>query len=136
MNVSDVADQIGTRLESISGLRVYVGPPRSISVPAAVIAMPENIAFDATYGRGADRATWPILVLVGQPSDRTAMERLGAYCDGSGTASIKAVLESGDSYTAFHTIRVTKVDFDVVNWQGTDFAAALFEVDVFGSGSS
>lgn len=135
MNVADVGAELQTQLNTIVGLRCYLGPPDSVSVPAAVVAMPDEITYDRTYGRGADEMVWPVLLLAARVSDRNALERIGAYCDGSGTFSVKAVLENETAaYTAFDSVRVAKVQFDVVTWQGTDFQGALFELHIFGSG--
>ena len=102
--------------------------------PAAVVSYPETIDFDQTYGRGADKMTIPVVVVVGRASDRAARDALGAYCDGSGASSVKAVLESG-TYTAFHTVRVESIEFDVVTIAAVDYMAALFDLDIAGSGS-
>ena len=134
MNVNDVAEEIVTQLDTISGLRCHKGPPDSITPPAGILVLPDAIDFDETYGRGSDRMSWPLLVVVARVSDRTVMERIGVYCDGSGASSVKAVLEAG-TYTAFHTLRVTRVEFDVLNWQNTDYHAAIFDLDIFGQGS-
>jgi hypothetical protein len=132
--VDDVAGEIVTQLETIDGLRCHKGPPDSITPPAGILVLPDSIDFDQTYGRGSDRITWPLLVVVGRVSDRTVMTRIGAYCDGSGARSVKAVVEAG-TYTAFDSLRVTRVEFDVLNWQNTDYHAAIFELDIFGQGS-
>ncbi|GAA5119125.1 hypothetical protein [Haloechinothrix salitolerans] len=134
MILNDVMDEVGAQLDTITGLRVWDYPPNKITPPAAIVAYPDSIGFDETYGRGSDRITLPVLVVVGKVSDRASRKDLAVYCDGAGTSSIKAVLEAG-SYTAFDTIRVTSIDFDVVTISGVDYAAALFDVDIFGQGS-
>lgn len=134
MNVDDVAEEIVTQLDTIAGLRCHKGPPDSITPPVGVLVLPDSIDFDQTYGRGSDRITWPLLVVVARITDRTVLRDIGAYCDGSGASSVKAVLEAG-AYTAFDTLRVTRVEFDVLNWQNVDYQAAIFELDIFGQGS-
>lgn len=134
MDLVAVMDEIGDRLDTIDGLRVFRYPPDSITPPAAVVAYPDSLTFDETYGRGMDRLTLPVVVVVGRQSDRASRDNLGRYCDGSGSASVKAVLESG-SYTAFDTLRVMSVEFDSVTMAGTDYVAAMFDVDIAGSGA-
>ncbi len=135
MNLANVMQAVADRLDTIDGLRCFGFPPHSLSPPAAIVSYPDKITFDETYGRGMDRLTLPVVVVVGRVSDRSARDQLGAYCDGVGAASVKQVLESG-AYTAFDTVRVTGADFDVVSIAGTDYMAALFDLDIVGRGTA
>lgn len=132
--LNNVIDQIGTQLDTIAGLRVYDYPADRIVPPAVIVAYPESITFDETYGRGMDRLTLPILLMVGKVSDRASRDALSVYVDGAGAKSVKAVVESG-VYTAFHTVRVMNAEFDIVTVAGVDYAAALFDLDIVGSGA-
>jgi hypothetical protein len=135
MNLGDVMDQVAGRLDTIDGLNVFAFPPDSLSPPAAWIAYPAAYTFDATYGRGMDRITdLGVVVVVGKVSDRSTRDLISQYADGSGSASVKAVLQSG-TYNAFDGLRVTEVTFDVVTRGGTDYLAALFTLDIAGKGS-
>lgn len=134
MILGTVMDEVGTALGTISGLRVYDFPADQISPPAAVLAYPDQVTYDGTYGRGMDRLTIPVLVMVGKVEDRTARDNLVPYADGSGSKSIKAAVEAG-TYTACDTVRVTQVTFDVVTVGGVDYAAALFDLDITGPGA-
>lgn len=134
MDLGAVMDELATQLDTISGLRVHASPPGSVTPPAAIVSYPESIAFDETYGRGMDRMTLPLVVVVGRPTDRSTRDALAAYCNGSGASSIKAVLEGG-TYTEFHTIRVASADFDVVSIAGIDYMAAVFTAEITGEGS-
>lgn len=134
MDINAVMDQIGTQLDTISGLRVYDYLADSVAPPAAIVYFPQELEFDQTYGRGMDRLTLPILVVVGRVSDRASRDKLVAYANGSGSSSIKAVVESG-TYTAFHTVRVTMVEFDIARINEVDYAGALFMLDIAGQGA-
>lgn len=134
MILNDVMDQLAGQLESIEGLRVHAFPATSVVSPAAVVLYPRAYTFDETYGRGADRLTLPLAVLVGRVTERTTRDILSAYLDGSGPSSIKRVVESG-LYTAFDDVRVTGVEIDVMTMAGTDYWGAVFELDIMGSGS-
>lgn len=129
LNGAATIEQVG-----IGGLRTYAYPTDSIAVPAAVIAFPESLEYDQTYGRGSDRMTLPLHVLVGRVSDRTAQDDLGAFADGSGAESVKQVLENG-SYTALDSLRVMDAQFGTFTVNGIDYLGATFRVDVFGQGS-
>jgi hypothetical protein len=134
MILTDVMDAVATRLDTIAGLRVFEWPQGSVTPPAAVVSYPETYTYDETYGRGMDRMTLPVIVVVGRPTDRSTRDRLGGYVNGTGAASVKSVLQSG-TYTAFHTVRVVGVEFDVVTIGGTDYMGALFSLDIAGSGA-
>lgn len=134
MNLADVMDEIATQLDTITGLRVFAYPPGTVTPPAAVVAYPTAYAFDATYGRGMDRISLPVVVLVGRPTDRPTRDLMGAYVDGAGASSIKAVLEAG-TYTAFDSLRVTGVELDTYEQGAVTYLAAIFDIDIAGSGS-
>jgi hypothetical protein len=133
MDLADVMDQVAARLDTIEGLRVHAHPPGRVVPPAAVVSYPDTLEFDATYGRGMDRMTLPVVLVVGRAVDRAARDELAAYCNGAGQRSIKGVLESG-AYTAFDTIRVQDIDFDVVTIAAIDYIAALLTLDIGGQG--
>lgn len=135
MDLAAVMDEIGDALDTIDGLRVFRYPPDGPpSPPAAIVTYPEDITFDATYGRGADRMTLPVVVLVGRVSDRSARDRLAAYAAGSGARSVKQTVE-GATYAALDDLRVIEAEFDVYTVGGVDFLAATFRLDIVGSGS-
>lgn len=136
MRLSDVMDDVAARLRSITEFRaVYewpVGKPGE--TPAAIVAYPESYNPRATYQRGAAAMTLPVIVVVGKASERTARDELSQFVDGSGASSVIAVLESG-TYTAFEALAVSdNIEFDVVTIGETDYIAALFDVDIMGSG--
>lgn len=135
MNLADCMDQIATQVDTITGLRVYAWPVPSVTPPAAVMTYPGSYEFDSTYGRGMDRLSLLMAVVVGRADQRTARDRLGAYVNGSGAESIKAVVEAG-TYTAFHTVRVVGVDFGEVTIAATAYLGATFELDIAGQGSA
>lgn len=127
MNVSTVMGQIGTRLRTISGLRVFDFPPDSLQPPAAVVAWPNVLTYDSTMARGADEATFEVHVLVGKAVDRSAQQQLSLYLDGSGSKSIKTAIEAG---TVGDSVRVSSGAVSVMTVAGTDYLAATFDVDV------
>lgn len=132
MILNDVMNAIGSRLRFF-GIRVYDYPADSVTPPAAIVALPEEIVYDETYGRGMERMTLPLIVVVGKASDRAARDAIAAYAAGSGGLSIKGFLEAG-GYAEMHTVRVTRCEFDVVSIAGVDHLAALFDIDIAGAG--
>ncbi len=136
MNLVNVMNQVAERLRTITSLagRTYAYPKESVMPPAAIVAFPETYTYDETYGRGMDRLTLPVLIVVGKASARAAHGRLGPYVAGAGPSSVKQVLESG-TYTAFDVVRVVSVEFDTVTIASTDYLGALFDLDVTGRGA-
>lgn len=134
MKLLDVMAEIGTQLGTIDGLRVYDYPIDRVTPPAAIIAYPDDITYDATYGRGMDRMTLPVLVVVGKANDRAARDNLVPYANSAGLRSVKQAVENG-SYTALHTVRVMSATFDVVRIADIDLAAVQFDLDIVGSGT-
>lgn len=134
MNLADVMQAVADRLDTVQGLRVFAYPPDALHPPAAVVTYPETYTFDATYGRGMDQISLPLVVVVGRVSDRASRDVIGAYVDGSGTQSVKQVVESG-TYTAFDTVRVADVVFDMISIGGTVYLAATFTLDIAGKGA-
>lgn len=134
MDLSDVMDALATRLKTISGLNAYPFPIESVEVPAAVVLYPNEITFDATYGRGMDVMTIPVVVLVGAVDAESTKVSLAAYCDGSGSGSIKQVLESG-TYTAFDTVRVVSIQFGQKVDSDVAYQGAQFELEIAGDGA-
>jgi hypothetical protein len=134
VDLGDVMDQVTTQLDTITGLRCFGYPPDNITPPAAIVTYPEEMLFDATYDRGADTITLPVIVAVGKVHDRATRNLIDAYCAGSGASSIKAVVEAG-TYTAFDTVRVTRAEFDIVTIGSGDYLAAVFDLDIIGNGA-
>ena len=93
MDLATIMDEVKARLDTIDGLHCYGHPADNVHPPAAVVTYPEEYLFDASYGRGSDRLTLPVVVLVGRPEAATSRDLLAEYVAGSGPKSIKAVLE-------------------------------------------
>lgn len=127
MNVSTVMDQLGVTLATITGLRVFDFPSENAQPPFALVDFPQSVEFDTAMVRGADRATFNVLVGVSRNVDRAARDALADYLDGSGSKSIKAAVEAGTVGDSARVMRVTVSEIVVAN---TPFLGAVFEVDV------
>ncbi|MFG3709484.1 hypothetical protein [Micromonospora sp. NPDC047730] len=135
MNLDDVAAQLGEALKTIEGLNVPEWGVRRVYPPFALIPLPEQVEYDATYGRGSDRIEdWPLLVLLSRPTEPETRKAIAAYADGSGPKSVKAAIEA-HTYTAFDSVRVGRAEFDVVSYDGVDYLAAMFHLDITGKGT-
>ena len=135
MELGAVMQAVADRIDTIADLRVFAYPPGTVSPPAAIVTYPGTLTYDATYGRGMDRIPdLGVVLLVGNVSDRASRDKITQWAKGSGAASIKAVVESG-TYTAFDTVRVTEVTFDIISVAGVEHLAATFTLDVAGQGA-
>jgi hypothetical protein len=135
VKLADVMDELAAELDTITGLQVIAYPAKSVVVPAAVIDFPETYSYDATFGRGTDTLTIPIHVAVGDVWDKNTRDTLSQFVDGSGVASVKAVLEAG-TYTACDTVSVTEVEFAPIQIAGVVYFGAVFTVEIAGPGVS
>lgn len=135
MNLDDVAAELGAALGTIAGLNVPEWGVQRVTPPFALIPLPEQVTYDATYGRGSDRIEdWPVLVLVAHPTKPEARRAVAEYADGSGPKSVKAAIEAHE-YTACDSVTVQTAEFDVVTYAGTDYLAAMFHLDITGKGA-
>lgn len=127
--------EVAAAADTISGLRVYAWGARSVTAPAAMVTLPEEIIYDSTYGRGLDDIRDLILiVLVGQADARMATKNLAAYAAGAGAKSIKAAVD-GYAYTEADSVTVTRCTFETVTLAKTDYLAALFHINITGPGA-
>lgn len=68
----------------------------AINVPAVVVGAPEA-EFDLAMGRGLDKWTFPLFVMVGIPDLDIAQRNLDQYVNGSGSRSIRRIIWANPS---------------------------------------
>lgn len=136
MHLEDIAAEIAIPLGTLPGMRVPAWGIESVEAPAALVALPERMNYDETYGRGSDAIPdLPLVVLIGAPEDRASRKRLSAYADGTGPQSVKQVLEAY-AWTTCDDVHVAYVEFDqTVSYAGVSYLAAIFHLDITGGGS-
>jgi hypothetical protein len=134
MNVGAVMQEVADRLDTITNLRVFAHPVKKATAPYAVVDYPDDYTYDATYGRGMDQMTLPVVVWVSNVTDRSAREAISGYLSGSGSSSVKEVLESG-TYTEFDVLRVASAALDIYTMNGTDYLVAVFSLEIAGQGA-
>lgn len=127
-NLGAVMDDLGTALDTITGLRVFDFPPKSAQPPFAFVDMPTQVDFDLAFRRGQDRMTINVVVCVPDVVDRVARDRIAEYAAGAGASSIKQVLEAAAG--AWSSLRVASVEFRPVALAGQAYAGAVFAVDI------
>lgn len=137
MDVQDVLDEIGTKVATISGLSVFPYTVGKIPAPAAVVGLPDDITYDATYGRGSDTMTIPLWVMVSRANEQAGSADLAAYLAGSGTRSVKAAVDSTNTneYTSCDEVTVVSAAPGSFTSGGVAFLGAEFTLEIIGSGS-
>lgn len=134
MNIANVMDALGAAVDTIAGVRVFPYWADKVTPPAAVVGWPEPITYDSTFARGADRATFPITLVVGKVDARSARNDLSRFLNGSGATSVKTAID-GHVTTAWQSARVQSAEVAVITISVTDYLGAEFQVDVIGSGA-
>jgi hypothetical protein len=136
MDVYAVKDEIATVLKTITGLRAYTWAQSPVTPPAALPGWPDSIEYVGTYGRGQSKIPdLPLLVVVGQASQRVAAKRLGEYVAESGAKSIPAKLEGrAGSWTSCDVVTVLTATFPVVSIASVEYLAVEFHLEIVGKG--
>jgi hypothetical protein len=130
-SISAIRSGIATNLATISGLRTSAWIPDQINPPIAVVK-PDTVSFDTAFARGLDTFQFSVLTIVGRVDERSAQARLDAYCDTSGSSSIKAAIESDRTLgSAVSDVRVTEMrNYTALNVGDVTYLAAEFAVEV------
>lgn len=112
--------------------RAYDWPTADINPPCLVTGYPEGPqAFDATMGRGHDRALFPVWIVVGAMVKRETRDRLAPYL-----LPFKLALESAVTYGAtalpvpWASIRVESWGMEPFAVEGLDYMSIKFGLDV------
>ena len=131
--VSELRTGLATNLATIAGLRTTPTVPDQINPPIAVV-MPSTITYDTAFARsGGDEYEFLVMVIVGRVDERTAQNKLDAYCSGTGATSIKTAIESNRTLggKAFDC-RVTSLrNYNQVSVSDITYLAAEFVVQVY-----
>jgi hypothetical protein len=129
---SQLRTGLATNLATISGLRTANLIPDQVNPPIAIIT-PETITYDTSFARGLDEYAFTILVVVHRVAERSAQSSLDAFCNPTGSTSIKTAIESDRSLggTA-QTLRVTNLrTYQALSVGDVDYLAAEFSVVVY-----
>lgn len=107
MSLVQLRQGIASNLATISGLRTSWFVPDNPSPPIAIV-VPDRVDYDVSMARGSDTVAFSILVISGRINERSAQSTLDAFLDSTGSASIKAAIESDKTLGgAAHSARVT-----------------------------
>lgn len=137
MDLDTAIGELGTAAGSISGLRVYPWAAGTIAPPGLLFGLPTDITPNETYGRGAMRVRdLPAFLLVSRASSRTALRSLSAYCSGAGARSLVRAWQDYAGYVQIQAISVARIEIAAVTLSDVDYLAAVFHLDIIGSGQN
>lgn len=134
INLAAIMDAIEANLvAAYPDMRVFPYPALSVPVPATIVGYPETVLFDLTYNRGADRATFPVWVVVGVLDSLSARDALSDYLSKDGVLEIKAALDGQLPVSGVPTVQ----DANVIDaapaeyvMNNTQYLSAKFSLDV------
>ena len=134
--IQNVMDGIGTRLATITGLRVANYVPDQVNPPQAVVDFPNAIDYHGTFVHGMMHSEFTVIILVSQVIDRVGSKALGDFASPTGTNSIHAAIE-GDATLGGVVDDCTVVDFrrlTTAEWNGLGFYGGVFRLEVMAKG--
>ena len=131
MNVSSVRDGIKTRLQTISGLRVWDVIPDQVTPPGAVVGQ-LDFTFDIDNARGVDLANVDVYVIVQRMDARSGQNKLDEYL-GSGAKSIKTAIEADRTLGGtVNTLRVTRAEAGTYLQGDVTFLSYRYSLTIWG----
>lgn len=131
--LTGIIDGLEVRLATISGLRTYEYPADTISPPAAIVSLPETVAYDTVMARGADMWNMSVVVFVAKATDRAWRTKMATYLDGTGANSVKTAIEGDVTLGgAADTTRVISATPGIFTIGGVECWGATFDVEVIG----
>ena len=132
MSPSQVRDGLKTRLQTITGLRVYDLIPEPVTPPCAVVGQ-LDLTFDIDNARGLDQATVDIYVIVQRFSERAGQDKLDGYLAGTGATSIKAAIEGDRTLGGTcQTLRVIGAESGTYDSQSVTFLSYRYRLTIWG----
>jgi hypothetical protein len=121
---------IGTKLQTIAGLRVYDFPSDRVETPAAVLSLPET-PYDLTLDGRNDQWIFPLWILIARADDKASYVEMVDYLEAEGPKSIRAILEADRTLGgACDSLIVQSARPLFATVAGTDFLAVEFTLEV------
>jgi len=135
-SITDLRAGIAANLAGITGLRVGNFVPDVINPPMAVVEPDSTpVTFDIAMNRGLDMFRFTVTIIVGRVDERSAQNKLDAYCAGSGSLSVKQAIEYDRTLGgAANDCRVTEISsYGSISANENQYLAAEFSVVVYAS---
>lgn len=127
--LADVMDAISAEIVSAGVVtKAHAYPVGSVTPPCAVVGYPETIDFDAVFGRGSDKAEFPLWVIVGKVHDKSARDAISKLI--TGATGIKDALD-GDLGGAVQTCHVTDCKIEEIQVGDITYLSAKFMLEIY-----
>lgn len=105
LNLSAVMDALAAAMVAGGVSRnVHAWPTEAVQTGDGVVGYPEQVDFDLTFARGADRATFPVWVICGLPQLKATRDAVSALI--TSAAAVKTVLEAAAPGSAYASLQV------------------------------
>lgn len=134
--IKNLRTGIKTRLETITGLRVYTQPPESVQqFPAAVVLL-ERTTYHQPFQVKDFNATFRIILLVNKADDTQALDELDKYLTVLGPESVPNAIRGdttlGGNATwaelrASENVGVRTIEGGTARYIGADFLIETFK---------
>ena len=129
-----VRDGLATRLQTISGLRVYESPPDSVpELPAAIVMAGDPFAsYDRLIGAADVSYSFAVLLLVRSADEVQAEADLEPYISPTGASSVKAAVDgtlggNADWARVLRSQSAGRVTFHQTRYWGVTFQVEAYE---------
>lgn len=131
-SVSQVANGLKTRLDTISGLRVYAFQPDQNATNPVGFPILEEVIYHRAFQGGDVLMNWTIAIIVGRYTDRTAYALLDDYLSFDGAKSVRAALEADKTLGGICQTLIVQSSADVTSISQADaeFLQIRFRVQV------
>ena len=132
IKISQVREQLGKNIETITGMRVYDRIPDVVVPPCAVVGQ-LDFTFDVNNARGLDQASVDVYVIVQRISERAGQDKLDELLAGTGSKSIKTALESDRTLGGLvDTLRVISAESGTYTTGDQTFLSYRYNVTIWG----
>jgi hypothetical protein len=132
--ISELRDGIAANLATIPGLRTAATIPDNPSPPIAIVQL-NRVQYHQDFKRGMTEYNFAVQVVVGRVDERSAQQRLDAYCSSTGESAIGLAIESDRTLggKAFSCIVTEMTSYGSVLISDVTYLAAEFNVRVLAS---
>lgn len=130
--IANIRTGIAANIGTISGLRTAAEIPDSPNPPIAVVNL-ESIDYHQAMQNGLTRYNFTVTVVVGRAAEREMQRKLDAYCQVTGSQSVKAAIESNRTLSGevYDLIVVSSNSIGSITINDQTYLAAEFTVTVF-----